>query len=569
MKRGIFGGTAMFNKDESDLKSKDLEMISPRRGEVRSGKVVKIDVDGIWVDIGYKTEGYVSRTELSEETLKIMSSGALLGQEVLFQILKIIGEESILLSEKRALMQKTWNTVKQAHEKQEILKYFVVEEIKGGLLVDIGGGLKGFVPASHIGLKFTKDRSKYIGKKIKARVLQYDPSKKSVILSQKVVLEEEENRRKEKLFNSLKIGDIKWIKIIRIDDEGIKVSYGGINGIIPIDELSWRKIRLPVKFLKEGDVIRAYVLEVDGEKQTIKFSLKLAQTNPWEQFNKIHPEDSIVDGKVVRVDGYGVFIRIGWIVGLVPFTELSWGRNVKPQDLYKEGDHVKARVTLVDIEKQRVNLSIKKVKTDPWDNIETRFNIGDLVEGQITKVYDFGGFLQVEDGIEGLIPFSEITFKRIKNPRDILNEGDHVKARIINVKRDERKLTLSLKSLEEDPWNNIEQKYPFNSYARGTVVKIASFGVFVELEAGVEGLIPLSHLTTKKIVDPKEVINEGQEVVAKVIYVSKERRRVTLSLSLIRIDNEYDEIKKYLESQKLEEFTLKEIMQDLSSRLMS
>ncbi len=554
------------NKDETDFRT-DIEMILPRRGEIRSGKVVKLDNDGVWVDVGFKTEGNIPKGELSEKSIKLLASGELLGQDVNILVLKVLGEETLLLSEKKALLQKSWDTVKGAYESQEDLKLPVLEETKGGLLVDIGGGLKGFVPASHLGLRYIKDRSKYVGKKLKVRILHFDQKKKSVVLSQRVVLEEEEKKRRDNLLKELKVGDIKWVKVNHINEDAVRVSLSGISGFISYDELSWGKVKKPVKFIKEGDVIKAYILEINPEQPELKLSLRLTQPNPWDQFLKLHPQDSIVDGKVVRVDSSGLFVRVGRLVGLVPYPEVSWRRNIRLQDTFKESDPVKVKVMNVDPEHHRVSLSVKRVKPDPWEILDNGYKIGDIVEGLVTKTYDFGGFVELEEGLEGLIPFSEITYKRIKNPNEVLEEGKGIKAKIININKDERRLTLSLKALEKDPWDDIEQLYPFNSYVRGVVVKIASFGVFVELSNGIEGLIPLSHLSEKRITNPSEVIQEGQEIVAKVIYISKERHKVTLSMRLINIESEYNDIKKFFEDQGIGESTLIELLKGLSNRL--
>lgn len=554
------------NKDENDFRT-EIDMILPKRGEIRYGKVVKLDNDGVWVDIGFKTEGYIPREELSEKSLKLVSSGELLGQEINVLIQKILGEETVLLSEKKALLQKSWDTVKGAFDTQEALKLPVLEETKGGLLVDIGGGLKGFIPASHLGLRYVKDRSKYVGKKLKVKILHFDPKKKSVVLSQRVVLEEEEKKRRDNLLKELKVGDVKWVKVTRIDDSAVRISLSGIPGSISYEELSWRKVRRPIKFIKEGDVIRAQIMEINGEQPELKLSVRLTQPNPWMQFAKLHPTNSIVDGNVVRIDSSGLFVKVGRLVGLVPYPEVSWKRNIRLQDNFKEGDPVKVKVVSVDSENQKVSLSIKRVKPDPWEVIDDNYKIGDLIEGAITKVYDFGGFIELEEGLEGLIPFSEITYRRIKNPSEVLEEGKKVQAKIININKVEKRLTLSLKALEEDPWDKIEQLYPFNSYAKGVVVKVAPFGVFVELKDGVEGLIPLSHLSNKKIDSPSEVVEEGQEVVAKVIYVSKDRRRVTLSIKLIQVDSEREEIRKFLENQGTSEPVLIEMLNKLSDKL--
>jgi len=510
-----------------------------QEGEIVRGRVVHIGRDSVLVDVGYKSEGIIDLDEFPDQGRHLR-----VGEEV--DVLleeKEDSEGQVILSKEKANRIKIWDDISKKYDNNDVVDGMVVARIKGGLTVDIG--LKAFLPGSQIDLRPVRNLDKLIGERLQMRIIKLNKRRGNIVLSRRVLLEEERQRAKEKTLASLAEGQIIEGVVKNITEYGAFIDLGGIDGLLHITDMSWGRVSHPSELFAIGDKVRVMVLKFDQEHERVSLGLKQMTPDPWMNVAEKYPEGSRVSGKVVSITDYGAFVELEeGIEGLVHVSQMSWARRTRhPSKIVNIGDTIEAVVLSVDKDKKRISLGMKQIEPNPWTTVDERYPVGSEVEGKVRNLTDFGAFIALEEGIDGLIHISDMSWtQRVKHPSEILKKGQKVRAVVLNVDKENERLSLGLKQMELDPWTQVQTKYHVGQDVRVKVVKVTNFGAFAELEDGVEGLIHLSELSREKITDPEEVVGVGQELDAKIIKIDLETRKIGLSVRAFMEDNERQEV---------------------------
>ena len=510
-----------------------------QEGEIVRGRVVHIGRDSVLVDVGYKSEGMIDLDEFPDQGRHLQ-----VGEEV--DVLleeKEDSEGQVILSKEKANRIKIWDDISKKYDNNDVVDGVVVARIKGGLTVDIG--LKAFLPGSQIDLRPVRNLDKLIGERLQMRIIKLNKRRGNIVLSRRVLLEEERQRAKEKTLASLAEGQIIEGVVKNITEYGAFIDLGGIDGLLHITDMSWGRVSHPSELFAIGDKVRVMVLKFDQEHERVSLGLKQMTADPWMNVAEKYPETSRVSGKVVSITDYGAFVELEeGIEGLVHVSQMSWARRTRhPSKIVNIGDTIEAVVLSVDKDKKRISLGMKQIEPNPWTTVDERYPVGSEVEGKVRNLTDFGAFIALEEGIDGLIHISDMSWtQRVKHPSEILKKGQKVRAVVLNVDKDNERLSLGLKQMELDPWTQVQTKYHVGQDVRVKVVKVTNFGAFAELEDGVEGLIHLSELSREKITDPEEVVSVGQELDAKIIKIDVETRKIGLSVRAFIEDNERQDV---------------------------
>ncbi|KUJ96965.1 MAG: small subunit ribosomal protein [Desulfonauticus sp.] len=501
-----------------------------QEGSIISGKVVKITPEFVLVDVNYKSEGQIPVAEFMDVDGNLTVKE---GDEVeVLLIRKNDVEGSIYLSYERARKAHVLDSLEQAFEKGESVRGKIIKRIKGGYQVDLGG-LIAFLPGSHVDLRPVPDMNALVGQSFDFKIVKINRRRSNVIVSRRILLEEERNQAKEKLLNTLSEGDLVKGKVKNITDYGVFIDLGGLDGLLHITDMSWKRLKHPKEMVSLGDELELKILSFDKEEQKVSLGLKQLTPNPWENIEEKYPLGTKLKGVVTSLTEYGAFVELeDGVEGLVHVTEMSWTRKLKhPSQMVKEGDEVEVVVLDLDKEKKRLSLGMKQVYPNPWDIVAEKYPEGTILEAPIKNITEFGLFIGIEEGIDGLIHVSDLSWtKKIRHPGDLYKVGDVVRAKVLTVDKENQKFTLGIKQLTEDPWLKVPEKYPSGTTITGTVTNVTEFGLFVEVEEGIEGLVHVSELSTKKVKDPREIYKEGQQVTAKVLNASAEERRLGLSI---------------------------------------
>ena len=510
-----------------------------QEGEIVRGRVVHIGRDSVLVDVGYKSEGMIDLDEFPDQGRHLR-----VGEEV--DVLleeKEDSEGQVILSKEKANRIKIWDDISKKYDNNDVVDGVVVARIKGGLTVDIG--LKAFLPGSQIDLRPVRNLDKLIGERLQMRIIKLNKRRGNIVLSRRVLLEEERQRAKEKTLASLAEGQIIEGVVKNITEYGAFIDLGGIDGLLHITDMSWGRVSHPSELFAIGDKVRVMVLKFDQEHERVSLGLKQMTPDPWMDVAQKYPETSRVSGKVVSITDYGAFVELEeGIEGLVHVSQMSWARRTRhPSKIVNIGDTIEAVVLSVDKDKKRISLGMKQIEPNPWTTVDERYPVGSEVEGKVRNLTDFGAFIALEEGIDGLIHISDMSWtQRVKHPSEILKKGQKVRAVVLNVDKENERLSLGLKQMELDPWTQVQTKYHVGQDVHVKVVKVTNFGAFAELEDGVEGLIHLSELSREKITDPEEVVSVGQELDAKIIKVDVETRKIGLSVRAFMEDNEHQDV---------------------------
>jgi small subunit ribosomal protein S1 len=498
-----------------------------QEGEIVRGRVVHIGRDTVLVDVGYKSEGTIDLDEFPDRGSELQ-----VGEEV--DVLleeKEDSEGQVVLSKEKANRIKVWDEISQRYDRDEVVEGVVIARIKGGLTVDIG--LKAFLPGSQIDLRPVRNLDKLIGEKLQMRIIKLNKRRGNIVLSRRVLLEEERQQAKEKTLASLAEGQTVEGVVKNITEYGAFIDLGGIDGLLHITDMSWGRVSHPSELFAIGDNVTVMVLKFDQEHERVSLGLKQTTPDPWTNVVEKYPEESKVSGKVVSITDYGAFIELEeGIEGLVHVSQMSWARRTRhPSKIVNIGDTIEAVVLSVDKERKRISLGMKQIEPNPWTTVDERYPVGSEIEGKVRNLTDFGAFIALEEGIDGLIHISDMSWtQRVKHPSEILKKGQRVCAVVLNVDKENERLSLGLKQMEPDPWTLVEAKYEVGQEVRVKIVKITNFGAFVELEDGVEGLVHLSELGQGKVTDPEEVVSVGQELDTKIIKIEVATRKIGLSI---------------------------------------
>jgi small subunit ribosomal protein S1 len=525
---------------EKSLGERDFKV-----GDVVHGRVVEVQEDYVLVDINYKSEGMIP---ISEFRMVEGERNVKPGEEVEVFIDRIENENGmVVLSKDKADMLRAWNDISRAAENEEVIEGTVIAKVKGGLSVDIG--VKAFLPGSQIDLRPVRNMDVYIGKTYKFKVIKFNKRRGNIVLSRRALLEEERESLRTQTLDAMKEGSVVRGMVKNITDYGAFIDLGGMDGLLHITDMSWGRVKHPSELLNVGDEIEVIVLKFDNEKERVSLGMKQLKADPWEEVAKRFPVGQKLSGKVVSLADYGAFIELEeGIEGLIHVSEMSWTKRVKhPSQLVKVGDEVNVQVLEVDRENRRISLGMKQLEVNPWVELKESYGPGTIIEGEVKSVTDFGVFVGIEEGIDGLVHISDFSWtRRINHPSEVYKKGDKVRAVVLGVDIENERFSLGIKQLEADPWSNIESKYPIGSQRDVKVVKLADFGVFVELESDIEGLIHISELSTKRVEKPDEVVNVGDLIKAEIISIDKDARKIGLSAKLVKLREQKADVEDYV-----------------------
>ena len=523
-------------------------------GEVVKGTVVDVNRDEIMVDIGFKSEGYIPTAEFEygEDGLPSVSAG----DEIdVYIVRREDSEGQIVLSKQFADQKIIWDEIAKAHEEKQPVQGKVVEHIKGGLRVEVGK-LRAFLPASQIELRPVQNFEKYIGTTLEMKVVKVSRRRRNIVLSRRILLEEELASQKAELLNALEVGQIRSGVVKNITSFGAFVDLGGIDGLLHKTDMSWSRVNHPSEMIALGDEIEVKITDIDHKSEKISLGLKQKTTDPWLAVEDKFPVGSTVNGRVVNIVNYGAFLELEeGVEGLIHVSEMSWTkRNVAPSRIFSKEDKVEAVVLEIDRESKRISLGLKQLQPNPWELLETKYPIGTKIVGRVRNLTDFGAFVEIEDEVDGLIHTTDLSWvKRDVHPREILREGDEVEVMVLSIDPSEQKVSLGLKQIEPDPWLQVPEKYKIDSIVRGEIVNLTNFGAFAKLEDGIEGLIHISELANQRIEKPEDVVSIGDAIDLKVIHLDATERRIGLSLKAARTEQERATVTKYQEQQETEE----------------
>jgi len=521
---------------------------SIQEGEVVRGIVVDISDQNVLVDIGYKSEGVVPREELTGRDQKITVKP---GDEIDVLIKSLENQDGYaVLSRVDAVRVKAWDKLRLAHQNHETVTGRVVDRIKGGLKVDVDGVIA-FLPGSQVDVRPIRNLEAFRGQEIEARVIKLNRKRGNVVLSRKQVLEESSSKKKSETLTAIEEGVVMEGTVKSLTEYGAFVDLGGIDGLLHITDMSWSRIQSPNELFKVGDQVQVKVLKFDREKERISLGYKQLIPDPWQSVAERYPKEAKVHGKVVSLTDYGAFIEIEpGIEGLVHVTEMTWSKRLKhPSKLLAIGQEVEAVVLDVDQTNRRISLGIKQVEQDPWETLPARYRPGSRVSGKVRSLTNFGAFVEIEEGIDGLVHVSDISWtKRIKHPSDVLKKGQQVDAVITNMDIDNRRLSLSMKDLEPNAWERFFETHKSGDLVRGKVVRFASFGAFVELEEGIEGLCHISELSDERVEKPESTVKIGQLVQFKILKLDPANKKIGLSARAVGKDNDPEDVRTYQET---------------------
>jgi small subunit ribosomal protein S1 len=535
-----FKGQNFESLFEDSIKESDFKL-----GDVVSGVVVEVQSDYVLVDINYKSEGLIP---ISEFRMVDGVRDVRPGEKVEVLIDRIENENGmIVLSKDKADMLRAWADISKAAENEEVIEGTVVAKVKGGLSVDIG--VKAFLPGSQIDLRPVRNMDVYIGKKYKFKVIKFNKKRGNIVLSRRALLEQERETLRNQTLDTMKEGSIVTGLVKNITDYGAFIDLGGMDGLLHITDMSWGRIKHPSELLNVGDEITVKVLKYDNERERVSLGMKQLQPDPWDSVRDRYPISSKAQGKIVSLTDYGAFVELGeGVEGLIHVSEMSWTKRLKhPSQIVNVGDVVDVQVLEIDAENRRISLGMKQLQPNPWVEMKESYAPGTIIEGEVKSVTDFGVFIGIEEGIDGLVHISDFSWtKRINHPSEMFTKGHKVRAVVLGVDIENERFSLGIKQLEADPWSNIENKYSVGTQHDVKVVKTADFGVFVELESDIEGLIHISELTTDRINHPDEFVKVGESVKAEVISIDKDARKIGLSSKLVKLRDQKADVEDYV-----------------------
>jgi len=496
-------------------------------GEVVRGRVVQVTPTEVLVDVGYKSEGAIPIEEFHRHG-KLPKVG---DQIEVYLEAKEDSEGLIVLSKDKADKIKVWDAITQAHDKGLPVEGRVVEVVKGGLAVDVG--VKAFLPGSQVDLRPVKNLAAMVGQTIRAKVIKLNRRRGNVVLSRRAVLEEEREEKKKHTLEVLSEGMVLTGTVKNITDYGAFIDLGGIDGLLHVTDMSWGRVGHPSEIFQVGDQIEVVVLHFDRETGRVSLGYKQKSSDPWERVEQTFAPGTKTRGRVVSLTNYGAFIELEpGVEGLVHVSEMSWTRRVRhPSKLVNVGDEVDVIVLDVNRAAKRISLGMKQVEPDPWATIEERYHPGARVAGKVRNLTDFGAFIELEPGVDGLLHISDMSWTRsVGHPSEILKKGQDLETQILNVDKENKRISLGLKQIQPDPWATVAQRFPMGSRVTGKVVRLTDFGAFIELEPGVDGLLHISQMSNRPINRPDEIVSVGDELTLLVIRVDPNERRIGLSL---------------------------------------
>jgi len=542
---------AEINEDISDeLKSKyESSLAEISENQVIKGRVIGMNDHVIIIDIGFKSEGMISREEFSDGTLPKI------GDQIDIYLERLEDRRgNMVLSKEKADFMSRWKELKEIFDDQTTFSCKIVRRIKGGMVVDLKG-IQGFLPGSQIDVRPIKDFDTLLNTEIEVRVVKLNEARKNIVVSHKVILEEGLKEKRDALLSEMEIGTVLEGRVKNITDFGAFIDLGGVDGLLHITDLSWGRVNHPSEVVGIDDALTVKIIDFDQEKQRVSLGLKQLTPHPWEEVEINYPVHSTVKGKIVSMTNYGVFVELEpGVEGLIHVSEMSWTRHVRnPNELYKLGEELETMVLSIESNDRKISLGIKQLQPDPWDEIEDKFVIGTTHKGTINNLTQFGAFVELEEGIDGLIHVSDISWtKVIRHPKEILEKGQELEIIILEISRDNRRIALGLKQLTNDPWPDIIKHYETGKEVSGTIIRVLEKGIILDLEMDVEGIIPFGKKSKKERKEVVSQLNTGDSVSGNVKEVKPDDKKIILfseEYSKNNVKESNDSIKDFLKEQ--------------------
>lgn len=511
-------------------------------GQVVTGTVISIGRDTVLVDVGYKSEGQISIHEFIDEKGNV---NVHVGDQVEVMIeLWDEEEETVLLSHEKAKKVKVWDAIKDIYDADGTIKGVITSRVKGGFSVDIG--LIGFLPGSQADLRPIRNMDEMVNKTYTFKILKYNKKRNNIVLSRRVLLEAERDKLRTTTLDAIQDGKVMEGIVKNITEYGIFVDLGGVDGLLHITDISWGRVKHPSELFSVGDKINVKILSYDFEKERVSLGMKQLTPDPWTTAVNKYPVGSKVSGRVVSLTDYGAFIELEeGVEGLIHVSEMSWTRKIRhPSQMVTVGEDVEAVVLDLKPENRRISLGIKQTVDNPWEVISQKYPVGTIIEGKIKNITEFGLFIGIDDDIDGLVHISDISWtKRIKHPSEVYKKNDTIQAVVLDIDKANERFSLGIKQTQKDPWETVSQRYEVGKEISGVITNLTDFGVFVELEEGIEGLVHVSEISKENIKTPKEHYAIGDTITAKVMNINSEERRIGLSIKRLEDDDD----SKYLE----------------------
>jgi small subunit ribosomal protein S1 len=550
---------AMFGDSAEEMLLDSLEDANKQFdvNQIVEGKIVEINEEFVVVDVGFKSEGAIPRNEWEEG-----EAPPEVGQKIKVLIEEVEDQHTnleevrnmISLSKRKAEKIIQWETMMSSVQEGQVVTGTVTRKIKGGLLVDIGVNV--FLPASQVDIRRPNDIGDYIGRVVQCEVLKIDEARRNIVVSRRSLIEKQREEDREHLMAELEVGQIRKGIVKNIADFGAFVDLGGIDGLLHITDMSWERIGHPTEMVSIDQEIEVKILQIDREKQKIALGLKQKQNNPWTNIAEKYPVGTTVPGEVVNVMSYGAFVKLEpGIEGLVHISEMSWTRRINhPSEMVQIGDKIDVKILGVDPQGQQLSLGIKQTQANPWDDIMQRYPENAEVTGKVRNLTNYGAFIELEEGIDGLLHVSDMSWTRkISHPSEVLQKGQVVKCRVLNVDQTRRRIALGMKQLDDDPWHTtIPEKYKPGQLVSGKVTKITNFGVFVGLEDNLEGLLHISELSDQKVENPEDVVKVGDDIEVRVLRVDSDERKIGLSRRRVDWTEEQHRVEAEKEQQQIQ-----------------
>ncbi len=517
------------------------------QGEIVKGTVIEVRPKEVLVDIGYKSEGIIPANEFIDiKEIKV-------GQEIDVLVEKLENKEgTVVLSHEKAEFKKNWERILSICNEGGRVMGKVKSVVKGGLVVNVG--VEAFLPASQLDVITPKNLQSFVGNSYEFKVVKINQDRQNIVLSRRELIEAERNEKRGKLLGEMTPGDIRKGTVKNITDFGAFIDLNGLDGLLHITDMSWGRLGHPSEILKVGQEIDVVVLDVNKEKERVSLGLKQKMANPWDQIESKFPIGTKVKGKVVSLVPYGAFVQLEpGVEGLVHVTELSWTKRVaKPSDVLKQDQELEAVVLGINRDEQKISLGVRQLESNPWDSAADKYKVGERVKGKVRNLTSYGAFVELEEGIDGMVHVSDMSWTRkINHPSEVLKKGDDVEATVLEVDRPNQRIALGMKQLEVDPWANIEKLYKVGDLVQGKVTKLASFGAFVGLQHDIDGLVHISQISEERVDKIKNVLKAGQDVSARVVKIDKNERRIGLSIKAASYtDEQIKEEQKILDALK-------------------
>lgn len=532
------------HKEAADVYA-GMDCLEP--GKLVCGKISQVNEQEVLVDVNFKSEGVIARDEFKD------TDSLAIGTEIEVFVEKLEGDDGrLVLSKQKADFVRVWDRIHEAFENNEVVRGTLTKRIKGGVVVDLFG-IDAFLPGSQIDLRQIPDINALIGQDYDLKVIKVNKARRNIVVSRRVVLEEERNRQRGDVLDTLEKNQVRKGIVKNITDFGAFIDLGGVDGLLHITDMSYKRINHPTEMVQLGNEVEVMVLDFNDKKERISLGMKQLKPHPWKDVAARYPEGMTVHGKVVSITDYGAFIELdSGIEGLIHVSEMSWTQHVKhPSKILIVGQEVEAVVLKVEEDAERISLGMKQLETDPWDSIESELPPGARVVGEIRNLASFGAFVEIKEGVDGLIHVSDMSWtKKITHPNELVKKGDKVECVVLAVDCEKRRISLSMKHLTEDPWDNVETTYPVDAEIKGTIVRMLDRGVVVEMADGIEGFVPVSKLTAEYIKVPADAFKVGDEIPAIVTEIDQNNRKLYLSVVDYFKNRESAELEAWMNSHK-------------------